>query len=288
MLFWRLLPTSHRILLVFGTLYFVNVVALHGYLSSLFALVPSETLNKWQYWRVLTYPLAIDSFWSIITASAVFYFFAPEVEHILSTRKFVTALALFGITHAAVYIPIMWSSNLALAGPTAASLFVLTLYTYIYPSGELSLFGLFSLRAKILLAGMVVISLLMPLFSQPMNPIGFIHVFADELFGVFSGFLFAYLYFGSRSDDSFTLTRKQPQAAPRRTATSTASAFPTLQSTAHDEERSLSLPIIDTSDDNTYLDEDRLNEILDKITEKGQGSLTSAERKFLQDYAKKL
>ena len=44
----------------------------------------------------------------------------------------------------------------------------------------------------------------------------------------------------------------------------------------------------DDDDDSFPLDEEHLNEILDKINEKGQASLTPQERKFLQDYANKL
>ncbi len=290
MLFWRLLPTSHRILLLLAIVYATNTLVLRGALTSFMELTPSEMLQRSEYWRMFTYPFAITGFWSIISASMILYFFAPEVEHILSARRFVIALSLFVVVHGMIYTPLMMASNLPLTGPEAAALFILTLYTFLYPSGEISLFGLFSVRATTMLAFIICASLLAPLLSPPLHPVAFIHVFADELFGVFTGFIFAYLYFGRGAERDFYpifSSQQQKQAAPRRTSPSTASVgYPTMHSqSADDQPVAITLP--EPSDD-TELDEDHLNAILDKISEKGQASLTASERKFLQDYASKL
>jgi membrane associated rhomboid family serine protease len=302
MTYWRMLPMSHRFLLALSVFYFVNAIGLHGALTGVLALIPSETIGKWQYWRFLTYPFAIVG-WSILPASIVLYFFAPEVEQILSTRRFVLTLLMFTVLHAVVYTPLLLFANAPLAGPQSLALMVLTMYVYLYPSGEAMLFGMLPLRASVLLALIIGIALIEPLASPPVSPLAYIHVLADELFGVMCGFMFAYLYFGRASDESvFSFSsklpsRKQSPPAPRRTPSQsqnqnqnvTASVgFSPLEPASLDEQHTRPEPYYQASTDDNGLDEERLNEILDKISASGQSSLTNTERQFLKDYANKL
>jgi membrane associated rhomboid family serine protease len=292
MLFWQMLPVSHRILLALSVFYFVNTIGLHGALTAVLALIPTEAIGKWQYWRFFTYPLAVTG-WSILPASIVLYFFAPEVEQILSTRKLVLSMLMFTVLHAVIYTPLMLFSNAPLAGPQALALMILTMYVYLYPSGEAMLFGMLPLRASVLLAIVMGVALIEPLIFPPVSPLEYIHVLADEVFGVLCGFMFAYLYFGRSSDDTVfgfmgkKTSIKQAPPLPRRTPTATASAgFSPLQSL--DAGNPLTSYANTENANEEQLDEDRLNEILDKINEKGQSALTNAEQQFLKDYASKL
>lgn len=80
---------------------------------------------------------------------------------------------------------------------------------------------------------------------------------------------------------------KQQQVPTRRTASpSPASVGRTLSEIDELEQRHI--PSHTEDDEFAPLDEDRLNEILDKINEKGQASLTAGEQKFLKDYASRL
>lgn len=288
MLFWQLLPTSHRILLALSVLYFVNM-ALGGMLTSYLALFPAEMVARGEYWRIVTYPFAVFGFWSMLSTGCIFYFFAPEVEQIVTPKKFLIASAFFVVLHSVIYTPLFFSYNLPLTGPEALALAILTVYTYIYPRGEISLFGVLTLKASVLLLAIVCLSLLFPVFRSPFDTMAIIHVFANQIFGVLSGFLFSYLVFGSDNDFMLSLfSRKQPlHTAPRKTPSPTASVgFTSPLSTSHLEDH------LEDHDHSVLaadeLDEDRLNFILDKIYEKGQHSLTNSEKKFLEEYAKKL
>jgi membrane associated rhomboid family serine protease len=290
MLFWQLLPTSHRILLMLGAMYFVNI-ALRGMLTQWLALMPFSSVGAGQYWRFLTYPLASSGFWEMLSTSAVFYFFAPEVERIMSGRRLLLVLGIFVIVHSLIFAPLLMLSNATLSGTSAISLFVLTMYVYLYPSGEVSLFGIIPMRATMLLCLMFVVAIVSSVMSFSLNPAAIAHVFANEGFGIFFGFLFSHLYFGRLSSGGFVLLKRQPkqQAPTRRTSTpSPASIAGRLGVSQIDESERRTLPNHSDDDELQPLNEDRLNEILDKISAKGQASLTGEEQKFLKDYATRL
>jgi|GEM_PF-1335175 len=292
MLFWQMLPTSHRLLLMLGTVYFVNI-ALRGALTQWLALMPFSSVGNGQYWRFITYPLASSSFWEMLSSSAVLYFFAPEVERILNPRRLLMILAVFVAVHGLVYVPVLWISSAPLAGTTAMALFVLTMYVYLYPTGEVSLFGLIPLRATMLLGIMFIAAIAGSIITHSFNPVSLINAFADAGFGLFFGFIFSHLYFGKFSSGNFTLFRREerPQQPTRRASTpSPASVGRSTYSTTEAERRFAGIErrVDDDEEDSTPLDEDHLNEILDKINEKGQASLTPQEQKFLKDYANKL
>ncbi|MBD1208308.1 MAG: rhomboid family intramembrane serine protease [Ignavibacteria bacterium] len=287
-----MLPTSHRLLLMLGTVYFVNI-ALRGALTQWLALLPFSSVGNGQYWRFITYPLASSSFWEMLSSSAVLYFFAPEVERILNPRRLLMILAVFVAVHGLVYAPVLWISSAPLAGTTAMALFVLTMYVYLYPTGEVSLFGLIPLRATMLLGIMFIAAIAGSIITHSFNPASLINAFADAGFGLFFGFIFSHLYFGKFSSGNFTLFRREerPQQPTRRASTpSPASVGRSTYSTTEAERRFAGVErrVDDDEEDSTPLDEDHLNEILDKINEKGQASLTPQEQKFLKDYANKL
>jgi membrane associated rhomboid family serine protease len=290
MLFWQLLPTSHRILLLLGATYFVNI-ALRGMLTQWLALMPFTSVGAGQYWRFLTYPLASTGFWEMLSTSAVFYFFAPEVERIISARRLLLVLGIFIVVHAVVFAPLLMLTNATLAGTSAISLFVLTMYVYLYPSGEVSLFGIIPMRATMLLCLMFVVAIVSSVMSFSLNPAAIAHAFANEGFGIFFGFLFSHLYFGRLSSGGFVLLKRQPkqQAPTRRASTPSPASVAGRSSSAQlDESERRILPIHSEDDELAPLDEDRLNEILDKISAKGQASLTGEEQRFLKDYATRL
>lgn len=291
MLFWQMLPTSHRLLLMLGVVYFVNI-AMRGALSQWLALLPFTSVGGGQYWRFLTYPLASASFWEMLSSSAVLYFFAPEVERILNPRRLLMILLVFVAVHGVVYAPVLWISSAPLAGTTAMALFVLTMYVYLFPTGEVSLFGVIPLRATMLLGIMFIAAVAGSIITLSFNPAALINAFADAGFGVFFGFIFSHLYFGKFSSGEFSLfNRKQrpPQQPTRRTTTPSPASVGRSTYTSDAERRLAGMERrTDDEDDSTPLDEEHLNEILDKINEKGQAALTPQERKFLQDYAKKL
>jgi membrane associated rhomboid family serine protease len=289
MLFWQLLPTSHRILLLLGITYFVNV-AMRGFLTQWLALVPFPSIGAGQYWRFLTYPFATSGFWEMLSTSAVLYFFAPEVERIMSSRRLLMVLGIFIIVHALVFAPLLMFTKATLAGTSAISLFILTMYVYLYPSGEVSLFGIIPMRATMLLCIMFVVAIASSVMSFSLNPAAIAHAFANEGFGIFFGFLFSHLYFGRLSSGGFVLLKRQPkqqQAPTRRSTTPSPASVGRTLSQSQEAEQRVGIPHAE-DDDLMPLDEDRLNEILDKINEKGQASLTASEQKFLKDYANRL
>jgi membrane associated rhomboid family serine protease len=290
MLFWQLLPTSHRILLTLGVLYFVNI-ALRGMLTQWLALMPFSSVGAGQYWRFISYPLATSGFWEMLSTSAVFYFFAPEVERIISARRLLLVLGIFIVVHAVVFAPLLMFTKTTLAGTSAISLFVLTMYVYLYPSGEVSLFGIIPMRATMLLCLMFVVAIASSVMSFSLNPAAIAHAFANEGFGIFFGFLFSHLYYGRLSSGGFALLKRQPkQQAPTRRASTPSPASVTGRTSiaqTQETERRI-MPSHADDDELAPLDEDRLNEILDKISAKGQASLTGEEQKFLKDYATRL
>ncbi|MCS6808022.1 MAG: rhomboid family intramembrane serine protease [Bacteroidota bacterium] len=292
MVSWQILPTSHRLLIVLGIAYFINI-ATRGVLTQLFALIPT-TVSSGQYWRFATYPLASSSFLEMLASSLILYFFAPEVERIVSPRRLLLLSAIFIIVHALVYMPALWIAGAPLTGTMSLALFVLTIYVYLYPTGEVSLFGILPLRATMLLGLIFVVTVAGSIITLSFNPTALINAFADVGFGIFFGFVFSHLYFGHFSSSerysSHSDASSHTRQSVRQTATSPSHASVGRYISNEGERRLGTHPDhhADTESDPIPLDEEHLNEILDKINEHGQSSLTPQERKFLQDYANKL
>ncbi len=287
MLWWHTSSHSHKLLACVVLAYLANM-ATQGIVGNILLLSSSYLIDHWQVWRFLTYPLAISSTSTIIVSSFVLYNLAPEIEHLVGKQRFGLMLFTFVIIHGAVYLGIFISRNAVLEGSDALALALLTIYTYIYPKSDISILGFFTMRTWMMALLFGAIAIFPPLIKAFGNPIAVIGVMSNELFGVFAGLLFSQIYF-----EKYTFpTRTAPSSSDSYLLDTTPAISKPITS---DQQRTESiLPSLlrpsvgQTLQEDVLLDEDHLNEILDKINESGQKSLTVAEKDFLKRYADRL
>jgi membrane associated rhomboid family serine protease len=258
---------------------------MEGKLAGLFTLIPSYVSNKSDFWRLITFPLAPGSYEGILLFIFTFYFIAPKLEELLNNNFFPFFLLLLIFLEGLLHTVIFWKSNIPLAGFEGLSFFILTLFTMISPNKQVK-FWFFSPIKLIYLTSIVILSWgIIKLFSilSPSTNYIIYQATLTSGFGIISGLLiFVQIYFLSRF-----YKKKQippvidiPKPEELKMALHSHSGFDRYSSHLDDDYYEMS--------NDPEMNEQRLNEILDKINEHGQNSLSNEERRFLIDYSKKI
>lgn len=225
-------------------------------------LDPQKVVYQGQVWRLLTcaflhHRLAI---WHILFNMVLLFWFGTRLENMYGSREF----ALFYLTAALcgslayVGLALYTGSNVPAIGASGAVMGVMMLYAIFYPFETITLFWILPVPIWLLLSLYVLYDLhpvLLALAGTPMYT-GVAH--AGHLGGLAFGY--AYYKFGLRLEAPFD---RGDSPAPRRRPA--AKVRPSIR-----EE-----PLPD--DLNTQVDE-----ILKKISEQGQASLTEQEKAVLQ------
>jgi len=99
--------TLYVALLVLGVSYLVNVLS-HGFLSSWLALIP-ELVRSGQWWRMLSYPLALRNFFDMAATGIVLYLFAADFERSLGTARLWRFAVLVLLTNGILYTIVLYA-----------------------------------------------------------------------------------------------------------------------------------------------------------------------------------
>jgi membrane associated rhomboid family serine protease len=228
-----------------------------------FKLDPRKTAYQGQVWRLITCAFCHErlSPWHILFNMLLLYWFGTRLESMYGTREFVLfylAAALFG-SLAYVGLALYTGSATSAIGASGAVMGVMMLYTIFYPFETILLFWFLPVPLWLLLSLYVLYDIhpvLLALAGTPMYT-GVAHA------GHLGGLAFGYLYykFGLRLEAP--LDRGDAPAPRRRPA---AKVKPSIREEAP------------PSDDLT----EQVDEILKKISEQGQASLTEQEKSILQ------
>lgn len=277
---------SRKIVVVTIILFLLALFGLLGMVLPYVLLFPDSVIPGLELWRLATYPLGIG-FGSLILTAITFSIPGEEVEQFLGARRFGILLASVvlgvGLFHTLIFFGQPYPP---LGGPENIALFVLVGYVYLYPHSEIHLI-FFSLRSGVLLGIVVGVILVVSLIStlQGGHALTF---FINGGFGLIAGA--AYFHFRYQKYPVLLgPIRGIERAFSRRSdAPATRESRPTLQfgrgglgggsagSRAMEEKGG------------EGFSEERLNRILDRISEKGYEGLTEEEKKFLRDYSNKL
>ena len=217
-----------------------------------------ELLLRGQLWRLVSYPFFLIASIHNLLASAfvvlwngiILAMFGGELETIIHTKPL--ALALAGAVVLGGILFALFSSGGALAGPSVLSMFMLGGFAYMWPKREISLFGLFWVKAWIIALAVYILSII-PMSGMQLD------TSASNLFGPTFGALAALLY--------FHLAYRQ-YSFGRGFLDQVSGMF----SRTHK-------PVYDAGDPKSVAA--RIDSILDKIASSGMQSLTKEEREFL-------
>ena len=156
----------------------------YGYL----AMVPSYIVYRSWYWQVFTYMFVHADFTHILFNMLGLFMFGTQVERRIGSKEFLLFYLLTG-TLSGIFSLISYVSagtNVILVGASGAIFAVLFAFAVIYPYARVFVFGIFPLRAPVL----VILYTLLEMFNQVFGSTrGVAHL--THL----AGFGFAYLYF---------------------------------------------------------------------------------------------
>jgi membrane associated rhomboid family serine protease len=226
-------------------------------------LDPDKVVSGLQVWRLVTYAFCHDeeSVWHIVLNMLIFWFFAPTLERMYGTREFawfyLIAAAAAGLAFLALEFFLgIWNPVIGASGAVMA---VLMLYAIHYPRQVLRIWGIIPIEVR-WIVGFYLIVDLFPVLSSIGGRINFDGVAHSAHLG---GLAFGYLYFRfqwrfERMFAGFRLSSDE-RAARKRISRG-------------------SLKLYEPPDN---LDE-RVDQILEKISQSGEASLTDEEREILK------
>ena len=226
-------------------------------------LYPQLVLHDIQIWRLVTYPFffaasgrsLIGSLISLAWIGMLVAFFGGELESIVHSKRFGTALAATIVMGGILFT--LLSPTGILAGPSLITMFVLGGFAYMWPKREISIFGIFWIKAWIIALVIFVVSVI------PMSGLN-LDTSASNLFEPFFGALGAIVFFHvmyrQYNIGRAFLSRFDSLAAGRNKI------------------------VYDVNDSRSI--ERHIDTILDKIGKSGMESLSKEEREFLLKYSK--
>lgn len=220
---------------------------------ALIPLVPGFVTGHFEVWRLITYPFfipasvhtLISSIINVAFTCMLIAFFGGELETIIHSKRFALALAITIVGGGVLFLLLDHSG--VLAGPSMITMFVLGGFAYMWPKREISIFGIFWIKAWIIALVLFALAII------PMSGLS-LDTSATNLFGPVAGALGAMIY--------LHVTFRQY-------------AFGRAFLSRFDRERKRHAPTDDASV------EHQIDLILDKISRSGMDSLSRDERDFL-------
>ena len=225
-----------------------------------------------QVWRFITYPFfiiasmhsLIGSLLNLFWIGMIVAMFGGELETIIHTKGLTIALATTVIVGGILFS--IMSPNGVLAGPGIITMFMLGGFAYMWPKREISIFGIFWVKAWIIVLAIFVVSVIpmsgMQLDTSASNLFG-------PVFGVLGAIAFLHVTYRQYSFGRAFLNRIEDAFKGNR------GAYPMKKVSGNS---------IEANDHKAV--EARIDEILDKIASSGMDSLSKAEREFLLAHSK--
>ena len=255
---------------------------------SALALDPARFPSSW--WTIVTYTF-VHAWLAHLTFNLfTLWMFGPRLEHAWGTRTFVQFYLWCGLGGAIAHL--LFAQHSSVIGASGAISGVLVAYALRWPDDEVYLFGVIPMKSRWLIAAMIGMNIIFAL--SPSSRIDW----TAHVGGMGFGWLFLKLYslggldrvrgwVSSVPDES----EDMPRAVPRTRASMQDRGRGMDEVVARSnavvlrESKSLThVPKRETPQEYAA----RINGVLDKISQQGIESLTSAERRLLEDMSRKL
>ena len=267
---YGLTPWVQRLLIVNGLVFLAQWLS--PYLTNTLAFVPSAALMR--PWTLVTYMFAHGSFMHLFFNMLGLFFFGPPLESRWGSREFLKFYVICGLGGAA--LSFLFAFNSPIIGASAAVYGVMLAFALNWPDAPIYIWGIFPVPAKWLVALLAVFSLMAAFQGRADGVAHFAHL---------GGFAAAFVYL--RWDKAVRKRRlsglgfgdaskkKKFRVVPGGADVSTTTAAP----------RPPKRPERPFAGDERLLNE--LDRVLDKISTAGMSSLTSDERKLLDDVSRR-
>lgn len=156
----------------------------YGYL----AMVPQFIIYRSWYWQVFTYMFVHADFTHILFNMLGLFMFGMPVERRLGSKEFLVFYLLTG-TLSGIFSLLFYmasGTNVILVGASGAIYAVLFAFAVLYPYARIFVFGIFPMRAPVLVVLYTAIEVFNQVFGSAQGIAHLTHL---------AGFGFAYLYF---------------------------------------------------------------------------------------------
>jgi hypothetical protein len=281
---------SYCFIIVALFLYLYNYIT-DGIIESYLILDNYAIANQYEFWRLFTFPLVTSTYEGTILFFIAFYLFSIKLEQYFR-RKIYGIFILLLIAIQGTIINIFFeNTGFKYSGMDGISLFIIMFFVFLNFNKRIS-FSYFKhfpvyLLNSFIICGWVVSVTIHHLYTGNMYVI--FQASTSFVFALVSSIVFfSYLFILRRiknknfSSGINNIRLHQPKEMP-------------VMSIDQSYTRTMKQPHYH-SEDYAYLyqgeefiaDEDRLNEILDKILDSGQDSLNFEEKAYLDQYSKKL
>jgi membrane associated rhomboid family serine protease len=236
---------------------FLLQMSMPGTVTRLLALVPAALLVR--PWTIITYMFAHSTagLTHILFNMFALYIFGPRVEARLGSAHFIRMYLIAGITGG--LLSLVFTPSVAIVGASGAVFGVQLAFAMFYPRDKILIWGIIPVEARVL----VILMTLITLWGGFKGGGGVAH------FAHLGGYIGAFLYLKWAEKRS---PAKQWQAKV---------AGPPPKAIPLGDWRSVNLSMVHE------VNRDEVQRILQKIADKGEGSLTAQERVFLGHFVPK-
>jgi membrane associated rhomboid family serine protease len=262
---FMLTPVVKRLLIANGVAFLVTGLVFPGLLPYL-VFIPAEVLT--QPWTLVTYMFVHAGFLHVLLNMLGLFFFGPVLEERWGGREFLKFYLVSGLGGALLSLLF---PNTAILGASAAVYGVMVAFAMYWPDNPIYIYGIFPIKAKWLVGGMVALSLVLSLGGGGSG--GVAHL--AHLGGALAAFLYLKSPFAPAAWGTVQTKPQQPKNPralfPRREKPESAATTATPAARTRELHRSL----------------DDVDRILDKISRGGMSSLTDEERQRLEEASRR-
>jgi hypothetical protein len=239
------LPPLTRVLLIAFGISALGYLFLHNTWVAMLGMHGPAVMQHFEVWRLITYPF-VASLFSALGAGVITWFFGSELEQIIHTQKLSMMLGLTILLGGVIFM--MIDPEGFLYGPSMIGVFMLTGFAYMWPQRQLSVMGMFWVKAWVI-ALIYLVLMLIPSAGTTLD-MRASAIFAP-LFAALSALVMFHLMFKQHSPGGAVMKKIIPNKRPSE----------------------------DANDPKAV--ERRIDQILDKIASKGMNSLSQEEKDFL-------
>lgn len=245
-------------------------------------------------WQLFTYMFLHGGFWHLALNMFALWMFGMELENTWGSKRFITYYMICGIGAGLCNLLIapLFTSVGPTVGASGAIYGILVAFGYLFPNRVIYIYGIIPLKAKYL----VIIYMLIELFSVAGgSSSGIAH--AAHLGGGVVGLIYLLYYYRGSSMKFFENTGFKDKFTSYTSANKRKETPPVYSNGANSRNQNVTdakyqdLSVTDYKKDietQEKLNEDRLNALLDKVSEGGYQSLSEHERSELSQLSKKI
>lgn len=293
---FRLTPAVQGIIAINLVVMFLQLTTIrYSYTSEWLGFDPSHVPAEW--WSVVTYSLVHSGIGHLLANLYGLYLFGPRLEQSWSangaagTKRFIWFYLLCAL--GGVAFDMLFIRQGVLIGSSAAVFGVMTAYVMQWPTDEVYFLFVLPMRAKTLAVGLIAFNVLIGFAAT--GPGDGVNV---AYFAHFGGVIAAYIYMRMAASAGMDQVRQRvanvpdadeppraiPRNLPRRERGDEVDDI-VAKSKAIAAKRTVA---VTPSSRRREARADELNRVLDKISQHGIESLTSDERKILEEMSKRL